>query len=778
MRLRICLVLGIGLLAAFLPSARCAWAQADDDPFGDAPADDAPADEMDLDDPNDAPQPPGAAQPAAPEAPLPEPTDPATRAILSADPKTPDELIRAIRALVDLDQAPYARPLLRKLQALNLDDAGYSRLVEKYGTALMFKLREHPQLQPEGEALGAAALEATNRRAQSPVRVSELIELLDDPSRQVRQRAIARLAEGGEHSAAALVVALGDPAREAAREGIQQALLALGDVGAGALRVALRADDAHLQALAAECLARRGQREAILDLLVPALAADAAPEAQAAAQQAVEELSGKLPSPQRAAAILYTQASPLLRAPATVDPLLAPVTYWRWDRTQPGPAFDSLPPEVAQMQRGLELATGAYRLAPDSLAVKRLFLVAVAEHEGFAANLTGVPNAAAQTAALLGPESRSVVEDLLAFALEENFEVAAGQACAALGRLKDEQSLLGNGSRPSNLVQAAQHPLRSVRLAAAEAAVTIGVRQPYAGSSFVLQSLTYFAGSLGRRTALVGHPRLSEGSRLAGLLAELGYEIEVADNATDFVAMAIANPDIELALADVSLAGATSGELLARLRRDCRTALLPVGLLGGTDSLREAELLAERHELTAALITPRDARGMQYQLELWLVPLGNAVRPAEERFAQSRRALELLALLADQEHAPYDLQQVAEPAATAVWIAEYSEPAVQVLQALGTPMAQRSLVDLASDPTLPIEQRQAALAGFRESLASFGPLLTTTEIEEQYARYNRSRTQPHESQLVLGTILDVLEARAAIEQAGSVGASDTENGSH
>ena len=79
--------------------------------------------------------------------------------------------------------------------------------------------------------------------------------------------------------------------------------------------------------------------------------------------------------------------------------------------------------------------------------------------------------------------------------------------------------------------------------------------------------------------------------------------------------------------------------------------------------------------------------------------------------------------------------------------------------------AGQSLLELAGQLTQPLEVRQAAAGAFAASVARFGTLLTTREINEQYDRYNASEVQDEETQRLLAGILDVMEARAAADQA-------------
>jgi hypothetical protein len=57
-----------------------------------------------------------------------------------------------------------------------------------------------------------------------------------------------------------------------------------------------------------------------------------------------------------------------------------------------------------------------------------------------------------------------------------------------------------------------------------------------------------------------------------------------------------------------------------------------------------------------------------------------------------------------------------------------------------------------------LKQRQAAVGGFAEAVKHRGVLLTNPVIDLQYERYNKSATQPPETQQLLGTILDIIES--------------------
>ena len=85
-----------------------------------------------------------------------------------------------------------------------------------------------------------------------------------------------------------------------------------------------------------------------------------------------------------------------------------------------------------------------------------------------------------------------------------------------------------------------------------------------------------------------------------------------------------------------------------------------------------------------------------------------------------------------------------------------------VLASIGTPAAQRALVDYASQAGLPFEDRRAAADSFAKSVTRTGVLLTSSEVKRQYDRYNASENDARNIQILLGDILDMIESNSEL----------------
>ncbi len=117
-----------------------------------------------------------------------------------------------------------------------------------------------------------------------------------------------------------------------------------------------------------------------------------------------------------------------------------------------------------------------------------------------------------------------------------------------------------------------------------------------------------------------------------------------------------------------------------------------------------------------------------------------------------------LAALAATSGKLYDVSRAQNTVLAALYVPKLTVPATEVLAHLGTPEAQRALVDLASRAAQPIAARNAAATAFRLNTEKFGVLLSAAEVRRQYDRYKQSGNQDADTQRVLSSILDSIEA--------------------
>jgi CheY-like chemotaxis protein len=685
--------------------------------------------------------------------------DPAVDAVLATKPATPSELIRAGKALADLRRPDLAREHFRRALAAGLDPKSLAALADEFGSATFSAIALRRDLAPEGKQLADAVLGAKLQELQDPQRVEKLVQDLADPSPEVRALAVVGLQDAGYAAVGPLLAALSDPGRPAAQAGARAALAAMGSAVQGPLTAALDASDPKLVVEAIQLLAASRAVWPSYFLLRPCCDEKAHPDVRAAAQAAARCIWRRVPNREEASRLLAGLA---LRCAHREEPLEADesgqVLLWHWDEAKKQVLSRVCGQEEAARWFAARFARDAHAVLPDRTDLLWLHLATMLEQS---AREAGRDQPLAMTGdsplGKLAAMGEDAVEQVLVFAMEHGQTAAAAAAARLLGTMPGFERLLTRAARPCPLVLAARHPDRRLRFAAVEAIMHAKPRGPYPGASYVSEAIQFMAASHGVKRVLVASPRREESMRLAGLLARLGYQTEIAATGREIIRKALDSPDYEIVLIDAIVSYPTVNEVLQSLRRDGRTSLLPVGVLAAAGDLERASHLVRHDTRSEAFSRPHDFPTVKRQIER-LVALGGDLLSAEERKRQAGMALDWLAAGVRSPNGWVDGWRVEPTMVAALGTPGLTAKACAALGNLGTPRAQEALVDLASRKTTPLADRKAALDAFRTAVEQRGILLTTAKIQLQYDRYNQSADEDPATQAVLGGILDCLEA--------------------
>jgi CheY-like chemotaxis protein len=686
-------------------------------------------------------------------------TDPGVRALLDSHPQTPDELLRVTLILIDRQHAWAAKPLLERLNQMNLDHAVLAGMVRRYGSGAFLRLSLVDDLQPDGGALADRALEAARTYYRDPQRLQQWIEQLKDPSPQSRALAIMELRYGGSAAVNALLGVLADASRADEHPMIRTALVGQRSNAVEPLIAALQTANDALRLQVIDVLGQLNDSRAAVYLLSPLLSGTA--QEQQAASTALQRLLGTVPSLDDARSFLYYQARRHYAGlpPAAAD-MAGMVEVWLWDDTR----YEALPQQfeadLAAQIVAQRLSGELRRAMPGHRAVERLYLGSALQRATLESGLQralrpgdGGAYAEAQQAGV------AAVLELLEESLDEQRTVAVLAALRVLGEIGDESLLHVQAPRVSPLVRAVAYPDRRVSFAALEAVMKLAPQRPYAGSSQVGQALGFFASGQGLPRVLVVHPHPQEAQRIAALAAQNGFATDIASDARSAIRQSAQSPDYALVLVDYRLPNTNLDVLIQQLRRDRRAGSLAVGILAPLEQLPQAERLVRMHDRCGAFLPPRTMEALSVQANVLLGQYGRDVLSPQERIAQAAQALRWLAALAAEPQSLYDLRRYSVAVEQSLHHGELSLPAITAAGALGTPSSQRALAALASRTGIRLEVRQAAVEALGQSVQRYGILLTSGEILRQYDLYNASQNADEDTQQVLGAILDVLESR-------------------
>jgi hypothetical protein len=702
---------------------------------------------------------PGPAQSAAKEE-SPPPETPAVAAILGNHPSTPAECAQAAKILADLGRLDLSKQFLKRVLDAKPDEKTLADLAEQLGAATFLGMAERPELLPEAKQLADAVLAAANRRLQDPQRLTGLIDQLRDPSPDVRDRARAGLADAHGAAVGPLIAVLADASRAAEHAQVRAALGPMESDAVAPLLGMLQKPDAQTVVQAIQVLAAMDSAKVTIYLLRPALAEKIDPRVRAAAVAALQRRFSEVPSKTEAVRMLLERARNYFDRRQSVEGEVAgQVKLWDWDAATKRPLAKSYAADDAARVLAARLARDAYAILPDDHQVRLLYLATMLEQaayeNGLDKPLEDRPGSPVREAAGFGA---ATMQGVLEYAMAGHHPAAATAAAQILGRCGQAGEILYRGPSPTPLVMAARSPDRRLRLAACEAIVQLKPNRPFAGASYVPETLAMLAASRGAGRALVGSPSIEGARELAGMMASSGLQVDTASTGRELVHVAAASPDYELALIDSIIDRPTVDLVVQELRGDYRTADLRVGLIARSGNYERAERIAREQPLTLAFSRPHDEQSFQWQMGQ-LAALGpRAFVGHAERQRQAALALDLLAALSVAPQGIYDLRRMEDSVLTALYNPALSTKAAAVLANLGTPESQRALVDTASRSGLPLEVRKAAVEAFRRNSQKHGILLTTGEIRRQYDRYNNSRSLDAAAQQVLGLILDCIEA--------------------
>ncbi len=738
------LVFRLPVIALVLLSASAAdWLGAQDNPF------EGPATPPVVPGPGGIPTPPAEEQ------------DPVVLAVRESNPTTASDLLHAVEVMLNRGRTDEAKRYFDALLATNPDEQTLAALHADFDSAFFMRLSRIGELAPQAQPFSRAVMDAAYKAARDPAVLRDLVTRLSDPAPEVRRAAVVDLRSIGADAVAPLLGVLADESRADERAAIQGALIALGGEAVEPLIGALEAPDEQLRARVIEVLGRLNHSRAVMYLIRPYADPASSAELREAAGRALLRIIGETPATYDAQQYLFRRAKQYFAgSPPRKPDLDESIVLWHWDESAGAPLPRRYPASDAALVVATQAASDLYALAPDAPAFRRLYFATLLETAksvgGYGQPLErgpGTPHAAATTA---GVEELEVI---LKQAMKEGHIGAALGAAEVLGDIGDETLLTSDDGRQRPLVQALRHGDRRLRFVAAEAILRIDPTVAYPGASRLAEALGFFAGSVGERRVLIGHPRPEHSQSLLGMLREIGFDGDSAQTGRDTFQMAVDGSDYELILLSDALDFPRASELIQALRNDPRTAALPIGLLAREERLAWAQRLAETDPLVEAFPRPHDTDSLAYEVARLLELAGRNHVTQHERLAHAAAALDWMARLLEQpdRYRAYDFSRHQSSVMRAFSTPALTEKATLVLGRLGSSQAQVALVNAASEIGRPLNERQAAARAFAESVERYGILLTAPEILRQYDRYNESETMDRETQVVLGSLLNSME---------------------
>jgi CheY-like chemotaxis protein len=699
-------------------------------------------------------------------------TPAATRLILetlrAGNPQTANDLCKALQIALDVEEFAEARYYFQRLQSLNLDPPALLRLNQEIGSDFFLRLHAVPELAPEAPTWVDQMFAAARSASVQPERLAGLIERLNDERNEVRAQAFRDLEKTGPDGAAALLNVFADRERQAEFVNLRQALRALGESALGPLVAAAGADSLQVRYEALTALARVSRTDAY-DAAVAGYFAPDSPEAlREALAYAFEITYGRVPPREESLAKIRHNAQEFLggrKRPGEevrLDRDYPYVNVWRWDADSKSLKSAAVTSETASRMLAMDRARDLFRIDSQNPDYRLFYLVSYLDAQKRwvgPIDLLTPENLRAEFPGVAADEVDAAITE----ALKQNLLAAAAGGCDLLVALADGNWLCNRSGTDSGIIRAIQSGNRHVQFTALRTIATWDPQKAFPGSSYVLSSAIYLAGYGERPSALIAHPQTEFGQNLSVALSTAGVDGRTVQLGRDFFQQATSDSNIQMLWIADSVHSPDFVEIVQQLRADWRTKRTPIAILTASEQPQRARRVALRDPYTVVLPYTNDTKLVKLQVERlqgliepW--PLSNQEGQLFAGFSGDW----LERITADrQRYGYFDLAAHFDSLSDLILNPLHTRRALVILGHIATPPAQRRLVDYASQNAAPIELRQTAVAAFRTAVEHRGVLLTTAEIQQQYARYQASLSQSGESQRTLGAILDLLEKRVA-----------------
>lgn len=553
--------LGLAIISGFFPTN--IFAQ--NNPFGAAPGQ---PDAGVLGQPADA----------AGGTPIAEENNLIIRQLLLEDPSSPLELANAIRLCVQLGRTDVARKFIKTFATTMPSPQECSTIQRSLNSAFLYEIATHPKLQPDGDAFVKTIREGAIKYLRDDARILQLINNLGSDDGFVRRQAASELRTCDINAAVALGVALGDPAHEAYYDNIETALAGMGNVAVEPIIGFLSVEDEKYKARIISVLGKLGATRIADRIVALAVNTPAASPVSDAAQQALTEIVGVVPTKGEAAEYLEQQFERYLKGDLMLPQDRAGrLILWTYDVEQKTVVPELRDARTISLVYAASTARNLYSLDPENSEYKRLFLRSELDSSKV---LNGMNKPLAdQSKALIIQESPRYVLSLLEHCLETKHYPAAVGAAEVLGEIGDESLLYSSSGKPTRIIQALNSPNRRVRFAIADAIFKISPRRPFAGSSYVASAAAYFIQTTGIRKTVVGDVKLQRSLKWGGLLSQTGFISDQATTGQELIKLAQKNADYEFIILSEAIQKPGLTDTVYTLRNDPRTADIPIGII-------------------------------------------------------------------------------------------------------------------------------------------------------------------------------------------------------
>ncbi|MGI9472106.1 MAG: hypothetical protein ACR2NZ_11265 [Rubripirellula sp.] len=534
---------------------------------------------------------PGAfgAQPADGNTEETEPASPLVKQWLEHSRRGNLALADSISALTRLGRWSDVNGLLSRVAGINATPQQLAEMSQRIGASLFVRIKQHPEIGAPAISGIDKMVDAAASLAESPDRLRQAIKALESNQSDQQLAGTRALLSGGNPAIVELVAAAVTETRPATRDQILRTLLQLGPGGTEALRQLALYGTPEVRANAIESLARISKSSFVVEFVTAALAADAGEQERTAAQRSLIALDGAVPNIESGREILLIDFQRNQDAASLVDNDDHSTILWSVNPERNGVEFQPTARMLAAYRDVADSASRLRRVGGLSPEVGSMVLSAEIGYRVMVDPDWGDPE---QTELAL--QAFPTLTDPIVFSKALRHSIRTEDHAASIGliRLLNPEAISvpniellvrGTGSVPTPLIDAASSPEPRVRFEAALKVAQLAGKEPYAGSSYVMHTLSEMSSLNDKPKAILIETRPDVIISIESILGDLGFKVEVAHTVSTLQKCIRQGGDLRMVVAKTQLPDLPPIELVDLVRRLDRGRDVPI-IFYGPDS--------------------------------------------------------------------------------------------------------------------------------------------------------------------------------------------------
>ena len=667
-------------------------------------------------------------------------------------PRKPAEFARAIQLLSRIRRWDEVGYWLDEAVKQGLNEATATQMVEAAGALTFIQLTNmEAGLSDLRKSNAKKILELANSAASNPKKLSDGVSKLRSTVKSERIAGFRTLQSAGSRGVAALINHLITPNAAAPSPAMCEAFSLLGKSAISAWQTAMTSSHADARGNLALLAVRLGEPSVTTELCVAANDANIDPAVREELAKVAAAKNKTIPSSKVVYRHAIDQMQKSLSSFQKIRWSDEPDAYTMWMLSDDGRSVSEKPARLADLDwvRAAQYANAALRCGESADQQSGVAVAILCE---FICRVKPDAATSSSVADVIPSLSSSLLDSYEFGCMIWDGADKAGLASAQLMAIRNLGRWAVSETIPNavreRLAAACASGFAPVRYAAAQA--LLGTMYVNSADGSVQLTDIHFDGR-NRFEKILAEMRKLEGNPLAlviggavdlrthtrTLLESYGYRVVEASSASQTMSILRDGQPIEAVFVVSSVLEMNLGELTQRIRANPTSATCPIAILAASLSRGEHELVGSDVRVVLGSIPPEQAEFADILRRIQIVTQSPEIDAA---FRNTWRELSTT-YWADRQR-KFVSSQAKGLRSTAT----------------DTPLGQVQLIQIAIDDSVPMPKREQASQNFVQSLKQFGLMLSSETVKAQYDEYNKRGPDDSDLRIVLGRILDAIEA--------------------